>query len=291
MDEILIDCESIIDISNPIDTLNQNQLSSFPSQQIPENLKSLFPQELKDSINNLTIVDYDKVIEQLQKTLNQFFDAHTNLFYKRVPLHSPIDKRMSYEGEIVDGKPHGFGRAFFADGNYAYIGYWKNGSRHGNGLTFKAADSLNCKYGSYLYYQGEFENGKLNGFGATFAPLRYIFHIRYIGIWKDSDRHGNGFLYSNTWQDPISFGFFSDINDQLEQNVQPIPKRRIRSFNNQVVLQIPIGSPKSKGVEIHQLKFLNKPSWAKIRAEKKKEKNQKEIEQIMEQLKQLTINN
>jgi len=42
-----------------------------------------------------------------------------------------------YEGDMLNGKPHGKGSYHFADGDH-YAGEWNDGLRHGNGIhTYK----------------------------------------------------------------------------------------------------------------------------------------------------------
>lgn len=40
-------------------------------------------------------------------------------------------ERATYEGEVIDGCKHGFGRLSFADVPIVYEGQWDNGQRHG----------------------------------------------------------------------------------------------------------------------------------------------------------------
>ncbi|MBR3919839.1 MAG: hypothetical protein IKJ59_14105 [Clostridia bacterium] len=65
-----------------------------------------------------------------------------------------------YEGELVDGKPHGQGTLTYANGDI-YEGQWKNGKREGDGtLTWSSTG---------VYYKGNFTDGNIAGYG-TFYP-------------------------------------------------------------------------------------------------------------------------
>jgi len=58
-----------------------------------------------------------------------------------------------YEGTTIDGLPHGFGRLRFNKGiNYLKPIYYKNNPK-------------NVNSGEYLFYEGEFKFGKMDGRG------------------------------------------------------------------------------------------------------------------------------
>lgn len=80
---------------------------------------------------------------------------------------------VAYDGEMKDGKPEGYGRAYYKDGRI-YEGNWKDGQYHGQG----------CQYypNLQLWYEGEYNNGKREGFGrAYFEDGKFSFE----GQWKD----------------------------------------------------------------------------------------------------------
>ena len=84
----------------------------------------------------------------------------------------------SYEGEMKDGEPHGFGTYRWNDGD-VYTGEYVNGTRHGKGKFVFASGN---------YYDGEWANGKYHGHG--------IYHWsdgdEFDGEWQNGKRHGNG---------------------------------------------------------------------------------------------------
>ena len=56
----------------------------------------------------------------------------------------------TYEGQLVNGQIHGFGKCIYANKD-VYMGYFENGKRHGYGVyTSSDGDGL----------EGEWENGK-----------------------------------------------------------------------------------------------------------------------------------
>lgn len=52
----------------------------------------------------------------------------------RVIVRLNFPDASSYEGEMLDGKPHGKGRRVYSNGNF-YAGCWENGLRHGWGVA------------------------------------------------------------------------------------------------------------------------------------------------------------
>ena len=83
-----------------------------------------------------------------------------------------------YIGEWKDGKEHGQGIFIWADGE-EYIGQWMNGKKHGQGTY---------TYPSGSKYVGQWMNGKKHGQGTYTFPDGE----GYIGQWKNSEKHGRG---------------------------------------------------------------------------------------------------
>ncbi|PRP76741.1 hypothetical protein PROFUN_11744 [Planoprotostelium fungivorum] len=81
----------------------------------------------------------------------------------------------AYEGEMVDGRPHGQGRAAYRDGS-VYQGEWKNGFYHGYGIM---------KWTNGATYRGFWSEGVAEGFGQC-EDHRGTFE----GTWRNNMMHG-----------------------------------------------------------------------------------------------------
>ena len=87
-----------------------------------------------------------------------------------------------YIGELRDGMPHGYGELCYKNGE-RFIGYFEKGKRI-NGLhIFKNRD----------FYEGEFKNDEINGYGRYFYALNY--GEQYFGDFKNGKFHGDGMYY------------------------------------------------------------------------------------------------
>lgn len=120
-----------------------------------------------------------------------------------------------YQGEWAFRYPNGKGTKTFTDGNKR-TGLWKNGQpvdASGNienvMTTAEVADiqtgclSGNCETGNGIFaysdgskYEGQFANGKPNGYGAFFAP-NYPNSDKYVGNFLNGAKHGTGTLYKS----------------------------------------------------------------------------------------------
>ena len=113
-----------------------------------------------------------------------------------------------YEGEVLDGKPHGQGTMTYAKDNKSkmvqYVGAWQNGKRHGQGrLTWNDGDAFEglwvdgSREGHGVYrwhsgnvYDGEWKQGKRCGQG----KMTWTNGNVYEGAWADGKRSGHGVL-------------------------------------------------------------------------------------------------
>lgn len=86
-----------------------------------------------------------------------------------------------YTGEINDITKERSGRGIqIRSDKSIYLGYWKNDKPNGKGkLIYHKGD----------YYEGDFVDGKIEGFGHY---INEINGISYIGTWKNELQDGNG---------------------------------------------------------------------------------------------------
>ena len=128
----------------------------------------------------------------------------------------------SYNGQVLDGKPHGSGIQIHGNGG-RYEGRWKEGLKHGKGywhgtdghyIDGEWKDDAQHGFGIVRNgvgrYEGNFTNGKLDGFGIYL----WLNGDRYEGEWRDGDLNGkgifswsNGTSYEGGWKDGRKHGY------------------------------------------------------------------------------------
>eukprot|EP00984_Skeletonema_dohrnii_P022531 scaffold11656_cov85-Skeletonema_dohrnii-CCMP3373.AAC.2 len=87
--------------------------------------------------------------------------------------------KIEYEGDLVNGKPHGRGKWTYSNGA-VYEGEWKNGKKHGKGKwTY-----------SHGTYEGEFRDGLRHGKGKHI----YLNVAVHEGDWKDDKNTARGHI-------------------------------------------------------------------------------------------------
>ncbi len=113
-------------------------------------------------------------------------------------------KGNTYQGEILDGKAHGFGKRIGPDSKYEgefkndfyeglgtlttekgeYVGMFKDGNLHGKGVI---------KYTNGDKYDGEFSSNKHSGTGTYWFKDGH----KYTGDYLNGQKHGKGIFLSN----------------------------------------------------------------------------------------------
>lgn len=106
---------------------------------------------------------------------------------------------VTYQGMWSQGKKHGAGLLFFANGD-KYDGNFKDGEWKNGNLTYSSGEE----------YQGDFKNGKRHGKG-TFINA---YGEKYVGSFKNDERDGlgtfeyqNGDKYEGGWVNGFRHGF------------------------------------------------------------------------------------
>ncbi|MBQ9637635.1 MAG: hypothetical protein IJV36_07085 [Prevotella sp.] len=147
------------------------------------NVESARVEETANLYSNIDAEGLDKNCKTLARKLLKL-----NLSTGAAKREVVIDGNR-YEGEIVDGKPHGKGTMYFAssDANKrrSYEGNWANGLMEGNGTMTWQNDSK---------YVGDWSNNQQNGTGV----LYYSNGRRYEGNFRNGVKHGQGtFIWTN----------------------------------------------------------------------------------------------
>ena len=129
-----------------------------------------------------------------------------------------------YIGEWKDGKEHGQGIFIWADGE-EYIGQWMNGKKHGQGTY---------TYPSGAKYVGEYQNGVRRGQGTYTYPSG----AKIVGEWANGELNGYAVEY-NADGTILKQGIWKDDEFQIAQNTTP---STTDAFSEQRKLALLIGN-------------------------------------------------
>jgi len=152
-----------------------------------------------------------------------------------------------YIGEWKDGKEHGQGIFIWADGE-EYIGQWMNGKKHGQGTyTYPSGDEYVGEHqngvrhgrGTYTYpsgakYVGEYQNGVRRGQGTYTYPSG----AKIVGEWANGELNGYAVEY-NADGTILKQGIWKDDEFQIAQNTTP---STTDAFSEQRKLALLIGN-------------------------------------------------
>ena len=143
---------------------------------------SLFSKSSKNE--SFSVKNYKK---DLQASKNSIFEL--NDLFEDIPSALSKDTvvirgERKYKGDVVGGKPHGYGKEVWPDGS-KYEGMYDKGVRTGQGI-YNWPDK-SC-------YKGSFKENEMCGFGI----FEWENGNRYEGMWKGSKMHGEGkFVWRN----------------------------------------------------------------------------------------------
>ena len=152
-----------------------------------------------------------------------------------------------YIGEWKDGKEHGQGIFIWADGE-EYIGQWMNGKKHGQGTyTYPSGAKYVGQWkngekhgrGTYTYpsgakYVGEYQNGVRRGQGTYTYPSG----AKIVGEWANGELNGYAVEY-NADGTILKQGIWKDDEFQIAQNTTP---STTDAFSEQRKLALLIGN-------------------------------------------------
>jgi len=142
---------------------------------------NVIPKNYSEDIKKLIISMLNnnrKLRPTCENLLSNKLFTNTNPDKSKVNELKDIEK---YEGELKDGKPHGKGTYYWANGN-KYKGDFKDSMKSGTG-TFWSADGDR--------YEGEFEDNMKSGKGIDY----YANGDKYEGEFKDNMKSGKGKYY------------------------------------------------------------------------------------------------
>ena len=112
----------------------------------------------------------------------------------------------TYEGDIVNGVPHGYGTAYYESGSKAYEGEFEDGIPHGEGKIYHSNGNLG--------YEGGIKNDMRHGEGTLYYESGSIW---YEGGWKEDKFHGFGIEYFDegiTWDEDEDESLESPYEDE-----------------------------------------------------------------------------
>jgi hypothetical protein len=105
----------------------------------------------------------------------------------------------TYEGEVLDGLPHGHGESKHT--RETYVGQWLHGRRSGHGVSTLLDGTA---------YTGDWKNGKCNGFGkCVYARTRDQYDGKWVGgvrCGRGICQYANGAQYDGEWRDDKCHG-------------------------------------------------------------------------------------
>ncbi len=119
-------------------------------------------------------------------TPQDFVDAQ--IADQRTGLGTSTTDGVTYTGMMLDGVHHGWGQQRWPDGD-AYLGYWYQGSRTGQGIYTWEDGSV---------YTGGFSGGQLHGYGVLRLPTGET----YTGEFLNGCLHGHGVFI---WPDGTTY--------------------------------------------------------------------------------------
>ncbi len=155
----------------------------------------------------------------------------------------------NYAGEIVNGKPHGFGVRDLGDDFLSvkdlYIGEWKQGKKNGWGIWhFKNGD----------VYEGMWVDDQRNGQGT----VTFMDGSEYTGSWSNNYPHGKGtFLLADQFTLKGEWRFGKLVKEQGDQDQTIIPEQRRKEIE------------KLKDKDFYHDPLISKLGWSKLDIVKK----------------------
>lgn len=160
----------------------------------PLNLDEVFADNDNDGVPN-----YIELIQNTDKNAA----ASYNQFTKKALTTIKFDDAI-YEGQIVNGMPHGYGK--ITNNNWTYEGMWENGVPKGKGrIVFVSGEIMECEWNDWWkpvgtvkrenqwwVYEGTWSEDMSKHDSPVKGKMTYKQGGYYEGEFKDWKRHGYG---------------------------------------------------------------------------------------------------
>lgn len=231
--------------SNEIFMLDQNQKNDTPKKEF----KSIYR---TGGFDQFTFLDDGKTLVCFQE--NGRNSARVYFELKEPETENPYlhqaflqEAKDEYSGKMKNGVPHGYGRMYYANKNI-YEGDFFHGLPHGKGIMF-------YHEGDGYAYEGEWENGKRDGFG-----ILYLYKVadkkqaeRYECTWKEGKKHGEGFY--------VKFNYFGPKDEEGKYKISYIYKGAWENDERHGPAEVYTTSRLSIGSDIHS-RYLYRVEYA-----------------------------
>ena len=172
--------------------------------------------------NKLVIVGISK-----KKVENLFYGCFIypayNSLLKNYKFKGYTFNNGKYIGDFLNEKRQGYGKFLKANNSY-YVGEWFNDYEHGNGIIYSDMNPESKN----IIYEGEFQNGKPNGFGKCF----YENGNYYEGEFLEGVRHGKGIIYYKNGKIKYEGNFIRDICEGQGKYIWENGEYYIGDFHN-----------------------------------------------------------
>lgn len=97
-----------------------------------------------------------------QREMNRSTDQ-TN---SNITIFYPNSSRVLYHGGYLNGWVHGEGSSYYSNGFHQYVGRWRRGKRHGQGVEFSPFTRL------AISYKGQWIDDERHGWGIQYHSIR-----------------------------------------------------------------------------------------------------------------------
>jgi hypothetical protein len=138
----------------------------------------------QNSFSPLNISEYVRPAHSVHYEINKMSPSLT----KKEDGSFPLDSKAVRTPEMSEGGSNELQPQYVVEHfkvGSRYEGYKLNGMRHGQGKFY---------YQDGGYYDGEWRNNKMEGFGTLFYQSN---HKAYEGMWSNDQFHGQGTLYND----------------------------------------------------------------------------------------------